>query len=79
MDHHYKDLTGFRAGEIVRVNEALPGQSPEYWKGKIVKIHTQGTMANVKDVNPNSSYFGEVFPRFIESLAPWDKADEVNI
>jgi len=79
MDHHYKTKTGFQVGEIVRVNEALPGQPPIYWKGKIVKIHTAGRMANVEDVNPNSSYYKEVFSRFIESLAHWNPEDDVNI
>ena len=79
MNHHYKELTGFQVGEIVRVNEALPGQPPIYWKGKIVKIHTAGRLANIEDINPNSSYHKEVFSRLIQCLAHWKSEDEVNI
>ena len=50
MDHNYKDLTGFQAGEIVRVEQ----EKEVYWKGVITKIHSMGSLATVKDINPNS-------------------------
>jgi transcription antitermination factor NusG len=78
MDHYYKDLTGFQVGDLVRVDEG----SEEYWKGKITKITTvrwSGTIMMVKNVNPNSIHFGDVFPRFVQNLKIWDPADDVNI
>lgn len=79
MNHNYKESTGFQVGDLVRVNETTLGGDPVYWKGKIVKIHTMGKMANIKDVNPNSSYYGDIFPRLIEPLTPWDSKDDVNV
>lgn len=75
MDHHYESLTGFKVGEIVRVEEELE----VFWKGEIFKIHTGGSMATVKDVNPNSIGFNDLFVVYVRQLAKWDPADDVNI
>lgn len=65
----------FKKGDLVRVEESRQC----YWKGRIIKIHTMGTMANVKDVNPNSSHYNSLFPVFLKDLEPWNSADNVNV
>ena len=68
----------FKIGDLVRVNEAMPGQEPIYWKGKVVKI-INNWHYGVEDINPNSSYYKEVFTRNDFGLTYWDTLDNVNI
>lgn len=77
MDHDYKILTGFQVGDIVRVESRHEKEC--YWKAKIVKIHTMGTLANVTDVNPTSVWHGEISCVRIGQLKIWDPSDDVNI
>ena len=63
MDHYYKEITGFQVDERVWV-KGFSGS----WFGKILKIHTAGTMANVMNVDPASPYYMGVSTVWIDSL-----------
>lgn len=75
MDHHYESLTGFKIGDHVRVEH----EKEVFWKGKIFSIHTAGTLATVKMINPNAVGYGDHFVVYVRQLAPWDPADDVNV
>ena len=69
----------YKKNDLVRVNEAPPGQSPIYWKGKIITPLTNSGNYEIRDVNPHSTYYKETFWRNEFVLTPWDNKDNVNV
>ena len=63
MDHHYEETSDFQTEERVWVKGSCG-----FWFGKILKIHTAGTMANVMNVDPSSPYYMRVSTEWITSL-----------
>lgn len=75
IDQHWKQLIGFQVGDVVRVEQ----EKEVYWKGEIHQIHTAGSMATVKMINPNAVGFNKLFIVYVRQLKLWDPADDVNI
>ena len=57
-----------KIGDRVWVNErSLSGKLLKHeWQGEVTKVLADG--AEIKDCDPNSSYYGQTFPRFFQQL-----------
>ena len=62
-------MAKFKKGDIVWVNEATLSQRPRTheWYGQIVAVRDDSCVS-VKDMTPDSPYYGQAFDRFVNAL-----------